>query len=81
MGATEITFWIVLSVTAGICEETVFRGYLQRQFMSPPGVSDGQYLRRLEWTACEFSESEQGRRDIRKCTPNKLLSWFVRAWR
>jgi hypothetical protein len=23
--------WILLSVTAGICEEVVFRGYLQRQ--------------------------------------------------
>ena len=34
-----------------------------------------------QWTACEFLESEQSRRDRRKCTPNKLLSWFVRAWR
>ena len=30
----ELTFWIALSVTAGICEETVFRGYLQRQFIA-----------------------------------------------
>jgi uncharacterized protein len=30
----ELTLWIALSVTAGICEETVFRGYLQRQFMA-----------------------------------------------
>jgi membrane protease YdiL (CAAX protease family) len=30
----ELTLWIALSVTAGICEETIFRGYLQRQFMS-----------------------------------------------
>jgi uncharacterized protein len=29
------TVWIALSVTAGICEETVFRGYLQRQFTAP----------------------------------------------
>ena len=28
----EIIFWILLSVTAGLCEEFVFRGYLQRQF-------------------------------------------------
>src|SRR6266852_4757202 len=39
----ELTFWIALSVTAGICEETIFRGYLQRQFMAltksaPAGV-------------------------------------------
>ena len=30
----ELTLWIALSVTAGICEETIFRGYLQRQFMA-----------------------------------------------
>ncbi len=33
-GAAEITLWLALSVTAGICEETIFRGYLQRQFMA-----------------------------------------------
>jgi len=30
----EICVWILLSTTAGICEETIFRGYLQRQFTS-----------------------------------------------
>jgi len=33
-GSTELSLWIGLSVTAGICEETVFRGYLQRQFIA-----------------------------------------------
>jgi len=46
MTGTEITFWIVSWLRPVFCEETVFRGYLQRQFMSPLGVSDGQYLRR-----------------------------------
>jgi len=27
----EIAAWIVMAISAGICEETVFRGYLQRQ--------------------------------------------------
>ena len=31
-GAAEIAAWTALSISAGICEETVFRGYLQRQF-------------------------------------------------
>jgi membrane protease YdiL (CAAX protease family) len=31
---SELAVWIALSVTAGICEETIFRGYLQRQFMA-----------------------------------------------
>ncbi|MFZ0959142.1 MAG: CPBP family intramembrane glutamic endopeptidase [Candidatus Sulfotelmatobacter sp.] len=29
---TEILLWIAVSVSAGICEELVFRGYFQRQF-------------------------------------------------
>jgi len=33
-GGAEIAMWMALSVTAGICEETIFRGYLQRQFMA-----------------------------------------------
>ena len=33
-GRAEIALWISLSVTAGICEEALFRGYLQRQFMA-----------------------------------------------
>ena len=30
-GLFESLLWITLSVTAGICEETIFRGYLRRQ--------------------------------------------------
>jgi membrane protease YdiL (CAAX protease family) len=33
-GGVELTCWIALSVSAGICEETIFRGYLQPQFMA-----------------------------------------------
>jgi hypothetical protein len=33
-GGTEIWLWVALSVTAGICEEALFRGYLQRQFIA-----------------------------------------------
>lgn len=29
---TELTLWIVMAISAGICEETVYRGYLQQQF-------------------------------------------------
>jgi membrane protease YdiL (CAAX protease family) len=33
----EIALWFGVSVSAGICEETVFRGYLQRQLMVMTG--------------------------------------------
>jgi CAAX protease family protein len=31
-GPTEEVLWVMLAFTAGICEEILFRGYLQRQF-------------------------------------------------
>jgi len=33
----EIIVWILVSLTAGFCEETIFRGYLQRQFIAWSG--------------------------------------------
>lgn len=33
----EVLLWIALSITAGICEELAFRGYLQRQFHALSG--------------------------------------------
>jgi membrane protease YdiL (CAAX protease family) len=33
----EIAVWLLLSLTAGICEELIFRGYLQRQFIAWTG--------------------------------------------
>jgi membrane protease YdiL (CAAX protease family) len=33
----EIILWICVSITAGFCEEIIFRGYLQRQFAAISG--------------------------------------------
>ena len=33
-GGRESWMWAALAVTAGICEETIYRGYLQRQFVA-----------------------------------------------
>lgn len=33
----EGVLWVVLACSAGFCEETVFRGYLQRQFLAATG--------------------------------------------
>jgi len=42
-GHLEVFLWVAVSCTAGICEETMFRGYLQKQFIAwtrsaPAGV-------------------------------------------
>ena len=33
-GRLETGLWIAVSMTAGICEEAIYRGYLQRQFVA-----------------------------------------------
>lgn len=37
VGLVAVTLWVCLSVTAGVCEEIVFRGYLQRQLTAITG--------------------------------------------
>jgi membrane protease YdiL (CAAX protease family) len=34
---SETILWILVALTAGFCEETIFRGYLQRQFIAWSG--------------------------------------------
>ncbi len=36
-GVTESTCWVLLSISAAIAEELIFRGYLQRQFLAWTG--------------------------------------------
>lgn len=36
-GPLEIAVWLCVSATAGVCEETIFRGYLQKQFIAGTG--------------------------------------------
>ncbi len=51
-GRVEIVLWIVVSATAGICEETLFRGYLQKQFIAWTGsVPAGVLLSALAFGA------------------------------
>jgi membrane protease YdiL (CAAX protease family) len=33
----EVAVWLAVCVTAGYCEEMIFRGYLQRQFLAMSG--------------------------------------------
>jgi membrane protease YdiL (CAAX protease family) len=40
-GRTEILVWLLLSLTAGFCEEIVFRGYLRMQFAAWLGMPFG----------------------------------------
>lgn len=51
----EISLWVMLSLTAGFCEEAIFRGYLQRQFISWTGnLSAGVVLSALIFGAAHI---------------------------
>jgi hypothetical protein len=39
-GPLEMALWVVVCVTAGFCEEFVFRGYLQSQFVALTGRAE-----------------------------------------
>jgi hypothetical protein len=34
LGPIEVTLWVIMSITSGFCEELVFRGYFQKQFLA-----------------------------------------------
>jgi membrane protease YdiL (CAAX protease family) len=36
-GVAELALWVIMSITAGFCEELVFRGYLQKQCLALTG--------------------------------------------
>jgi hypothetical protein len=36
-GVVEVTLWVMMSMTAGFCEELVYRGYLQKQLLALTG--------------------------------------------
>jgi uncharacterized protein len=39
--STEMILWLIVSLTAGFCEEIIFRGYFQRQFAALTQTSAG----------------------------------------
>jgi membrane protease YdiL (CAAX protease family) len=54
-GVAQITTWILLCVTAGFCEETIFRGYLQKQFIAWTGnAAVGVFLSAVIFGLCHI---------------------------
>ena len=78
-GGMEVALWILLSVTAGICEEAIYRGYLQRQFMAltknaPLGII-------LSATIFGMSHAYQGRRHAIQIGVLGVMSGILAHWR
>lgn len=75
----EVAVWIVLSLTAGFCEEAIFRGYLQKQFEAMTGSAAlailGQAL------VFGIAHGYQGIRNVVAITVYGALFGLVAWWR
>lgn len=75
----EILVWIATSITAGICEEMVFRGYLQRQFNALSGsVVVGMLAQGLVFG---LFHSYQGWKNVVVISVLGVLYGAMAAWR
>jgi CAAX protease family protein len=75
----EVILWIAVSITAGICEEIVFRGYFQKQFAAyTSSVTAGVMLQAIVFG---LGHSYQGAKQVVLITVlGALYGWFA-AWR
>ena len=75
----EIALWIAVSITAGICEEAVYRGYLQTQFASlAKSVPAGILLSGLVFGA---SHSYQGLTRASLIGVTGMMAGILAYWR
>jgi membrane protease YdiL (CAAX protease family) len=75
----EIAVWIALSLTAGFCEESIFRGYLQTQFRALTGSTALAVI--LQAVVFGVSHGYQGLRNVIAITVFGALFGALAAWR
>lgn len=78
-GAAEAVLWVAVSVTAGTCEEIIFRGYLQRQFTALTGSVAGGVL--LQTVAFGISHGYQGFQSMAVTGAYGLVLGLLAWWR
>ncbi|MGH9734484.1 MAG: CPBP family intramembrane glutamic endopeptidase [Candidatus Acidiferrales bacterium] len=74
----EMALWVLLSITAGFCEETIFRGYFQRQFLALTGSVEASVILQ----ACVFGAAHlyQGWKGALTITIYGVLFGALAAW-
>jgi membrane protease YdiL (CAAX protease family) len=78
-GVTQIALWVLVSVTAGFCEETIFRGYLQKQFIAWSGsAATGVVASSVVFGACHVY---QGVKPAIVITVYGLMFGMLAQWR
>jgi membrane protease YdiL (CAAX protease family) len=75
----EIVIWIGVSITAGICEELAFRGFLQRQFHALTGSIAVAVL--LQGLVFGLFHAYQGWRNVAVISVLGVLYGALAAWR
>jgi membrane protease YdiL (CAAX protease family) len=78
-GAAQIAAWVLVCVTAGFCEETIFRGYLQKQFIAwTNNAALGVFLSAAVFGVCHIY---QGAKAAVVITVFGLLFGTLAQWR
>jgi uncharacterized protein len=77
--AAEMLVWTCLSVTAGFCEEFIFRGYLQRQFFALTGKAGFAVV--LQAIVFGSAHIYQGWKGALTITVYGALFGILAAWR
>jgi uncharacterized protein len=75
----EIVLWLALSVSAGICEEIVFRGYFQRQFQALTGSTALAVI--LQAIVFGAGHAYQGMKQVIVISVLGVLYGALAAWR
>lgn len=75
----EMALWLVLSATAGFCEEIMFRGYLQQQFRAATRSTAAAIV--LQAVVFGIAHAYQGGRRIILIAVYGVLFGMLAAWR
>jgi membrane protease YdiL (CAAX protease family) len=75
----EIAAWVALSLSAGFCEEAIFRGYLQKQFQAITGSATVAVL--LQAVVFGVAHGYQGLRNVIAITILGVLYGAIALWR
>jgi len=78
-GILEVSLWILLSISAGICEEIVFRGYLQNQFRAVTRSMAAAMI--LQGAIFGVAHSYQGWKQVIVIAALGVLYGALAAWR
>jgi CAAX protease family protein len=78
-GFVEIFLWIALSISAGVCEELVFRGYLQNQFRAATGSIVAAVV--LQGAIFGLAHTYQGWKQVIVIAALGILYGVLAAWR